>query len=149
MKEEKNKLNIKLSSAFICEIESYTNGGFNLNSNAPSRLCVIIPDREIAIDVEDKLEYKYLESKSGLYLTNKVLNENLIGKRVALFAAEKSITEIKDVKTLDYIKKIIKELNSGKLYPNANDVYHKEQFNDISSNSRHPIKIRRKEKKQK
>ena len=114
MKNDTTNESIKLSSAFICKIKSHENGTFFLNEEAPSRLCVIFLKKGIAIDVEDKLEYRYLESKSGLYITNKIIEEDLIGKRVALFADNKSLNEIKDLETLNYIKEIINEVSMGK-----------------------------------
>lgn len=149
MKNKKTDESIKISSAFICKIKSYENGTFFLNEEAPSRLCVILLDEGVAIDVEDKLEYRYLESKSGLYVTNKIIEENLIGKRVALFADNKSLNEIKDTETLNYIKEIIKEVSMGKRYENANFVYCDMKFNELESNAREPIKIIRKEKNKK
>ena len=149
MKNDKINDSIKLSSAFICKIKSHENGIFFLNEDAPCRLCLILLDEGVAIDVEDKLEYRYLETKSGLYITNKIIEEDLIGKRVALFAVNKSLSEIKDLETLNYIKEIIKEVSMGKRYKNANFVYCDRSFNELESNSRQPIKIIRKEKNKK
>ena len=68
---------------------------------------------------------------------------------MALFADNKSLNEIKDLETLNYIKEIINEVSMGKRYQNANFVYCDRSFNELESNAREPIKIIRKEKNKK
>ncbi|MBQ9072112.1 MAG: hypothetical protein IJY25_03035 [Bacilli bacterium] len=111
----------------ICPFEFEKTGIRPELEKYPRRLCVFDNERKKVIDINNKLEYDYIETISGLYLINSSIEKIKESKRVAIFPTVTFLSDL-DSKTLSKAQAIIKYLESGKKYPDGNTALNNEQY---------------------
>ena len=109
----------------ICELKLNEDNSIIPDSRYPERICVIDKDNKIAIDLDLKLKYDYIETKSNLYFFSKSLDKIKQHERVAIQPLIfPLLTEEDYVNALDIISKI----ENGEQFPDGNEVYNNEEY---------------------
>lgn len=93
--------------------------------NFPTRLCVIDRYLGIAIDVEQELKYDYLETISGLYFVNSVVDKIKKNERIAILPLKLLVLD-KDKK--NKVEMIIERLRNGESFPDGNKILNNEEY---------------------
>ena len=91
----------------------------------PTRYCVIDKEKQIAIDIELKLKYDYIETISWLHFVNQSYEKIKEDKRVAVYPYK--LINDNDFDLVEAIK-IINKLKKGYEYPDGNELYNNEKY---------------------
>lgn len=91
----------------------------------PARYCIIDEEKQIAIDIELKLKYDYVETISWLNFINQSYEKIQDDKRVAVCPYR--LMNDNDFDLVEAIK-IINNLKNGYEYPDGNETYNNQQY---------------------
>lgn len=91
----------------------------------PPRYCVIDKEKQIAIDIELKLKYDYIETISWVHFVNQSYKKIQDDRRVAIYPYK-----LMNEDSFDLVEavKIINQLKNNYEYPDGNEVYNNEQY---------------------
>lgn len=146
----RNKNKIRIAKIHICSFERVSSKDFKFNTEKyPERLCVIDENNKIAVDVETKHQYPYVETTSTLhFINNMYINQINEGQRVACFGYVIILpTHDLSSKELDECNKIINLLKQGKNFKDGNKELTNEEYLEMINNSKHETKIKKIRKK--
>ena len=114
----------KIEEIHICPVQKIGNS-FKPNLEYPARLCVIDEEKEIAIDIETRLQYDYVKTISRLYFISQSYEKIKGDRRVAIFPLS---TLILDEKYRVEGNFIIDQLKNGVEFQDGNEVFNNEQY---------------------
>jgi len=116
--------NYGVEMLYICPFIRLSGLNIVPNLEYPERLCAIDKQKGFAIDVKTNLKYDYLETLSRLYVGS-IIEKTKDGRRVAIPAR---FCDVKSDKDYKIALKVINQLESGKDFPNGNDVLNNEEY---------------------
>lgn len=114
----------EITMLYICPFNFLSSINIIPDLNYPPRLCVVDKKKKIAIDIENRLKYDYLQTTSRLY-SNSIKDKITNSKRVAIPA----LFCVNTTKTF-YRKciKIMKDLDDGVFFADGNEVLNNEEY---------------------
>lgn len=121
----------RIAETLICSFILKENGIVEPDDRYPLRLCVIDEEKEIAIDVEHKLQYDYIKTSSSIYLQHKAINHIKDNKRAAIFGCVTLESDISDKTMLKNAKDIIKSLEKNKKFIDGNSALNNDEYLEI------------------
>lgn len=114
----------KIEEIHICPVLKIGNS-FKPNLEYPTRYCVIDEEKEIAIDIETKLQYDYVKTISRLYFISQSYEKINGDRRVAIFPLATLICGGKYRVEGNFI---IDQLKNGVEFQDGNEVFNNEQY---------------------
>jgi len=146
MLEDKN---YKIVKMHICSFER-KNGGLIFDMNKyPERLCVYDKQNKFVIDVETSHRYPYVRILHMRDIYHKEDAKMLTpDKRVGCMEYATFIDDISK-EELKECKNIIKLLQSGKTFPDGNQILSNEQYLETINNQKNAVKTKKRDRKRK
>ena len=119
------KEGITLEYLHVSPFKRTESGVISVDMSYPMRYCAVDHGNKIAIDIENKLQYDFVETISTLYIINNVFKNLKEGTRVAI-APEYKI--FNDAAVLNNYNKIKEQLEKGIKFKNGNDFLSNEEY---------------------
>lgn len=108
-------------------------------NNYPERDCVIDLEKDIVVDIDMELQYKYCKVPSRLFLYNEFAEEIKAQQRLALYSFSIHTVEGEN---LEKSKTIIENLSNGVRYLDGNIISNEDYLNKIKKEE--DIKVKQK-----